>query len=114
MSFIETLMETAAADTDVLRSLDEQGDVFTVARDVDFLLRVPTAEKADLIASFFNDYSFGQARSMQSEDGYCVQVLVTTAVTQNVILSICGFVACVAKLFDVEYDGWGCVAQAAT
>jgi hypothetical protein len=27
---------------------------------------------------------------------------------------VSGFFACLAQLFGVEYDGWGCVAQAQT
>lgn len=59
MKLVTTLMETAAADTDVLRSLDRNGDHFSVFRDVDFLLVAPDAEKAALVASFVNEHSYG-------------------------------------------------------
>ena len=39
MSVVEKLIDGAIADVDVLRSLDAQGDNFTIHREVDFLLR---------------------------------------------------------------------------
>ena len=34
-------------------------------------------------------------------------------VEQHVITAVSGFVACIADLFDADYDGWGCEAQSA-
>ena len=61
MSVIEKLIDGAVADVDVLRSLDSHGDNFSKPRDVDFLLRSPSKDKAELVASFINDYQYGQA-----------------------------------------------------
>lgn len=107
MSVVQDLMNAAAADTDVLRSLDRSGDRFSAFRDVDFLLRAPDAAKADLVASFVNDHSYGVA----TVDGTDVHVVVHMPVEQSIALCISGFYTCVAHLFRVEYDGWGCVAQ---
>ena len=107
MSVVQDLMDAAASDTDVLRSLDKSGDHFAVFRDVDFLLRTPDAAKAELVASFINDYSYGVA-TVQGTD---VHVVVNMPVEQSIALCVSGFYTCVAHLFQVEYDGWGCVAQ---
>lgn len=111
MSVIQKLMKGAAADVDVLRSLDDQGDDMTVPRDVDFILRAPSNEKAELAAAFINDYRYGEATVEEDEDSYSVQVIINMPVTQHVILSVSGFMACVAELFELEFDGWGCEIQ---
>jgi hypothetical protein len=111
MSLVAKLMETAAADTDVLRSLDEAGDQFARFRNVDFLLIAPSREKADIIASFINDHAYGAALSKEIEGKFRVQVLVQMPVTQEVILSVSGFMACIAHVFGASYDGWGCPPQ---
>jgi hypothetical protein len=109
MEFVTTLMETASADTDVLRSLDRNGDHFSMFRDVDFLLVAADAEKAALVASFVNDHSYGKA---VLQDAASVLVTINMPVEQSVALCVSGFFTCLAQLFGVEYDGWGCVAQA--
>lgn len=111
MAFVETLMQLAVADTDLLRTIDAQGDDFSIPRDVDFLLRTPSQEKASIAAEFINDHSYGSATVQEYEGGYRVLVIVNTPVTQSVILSISGFMACISHLFGLHYDGWGCVVQ---
>jgi hypothetical protein len=114
MSVVEKLIDGAIADVDVLRSLDEQGDIFTLFRDVDFLLRAPSREKAELVANFINDYEYGNATSIEDDGNYSVQVIINMPVTQNLILSVSGFMTCIAELYDLDFDGWGCVAQTNT
>ena len=111
MSFISELMNIAAADTDVLRSLDEEGDDFSIPRDVDFLLRAADKDKAELVCGYVNDYSYGNAKVQETEDAYSVAVVIHMPVTQHVILSVSGFIATICQLYQLEYDGWGCVAQ---
>ncbi len=111
MSLVAKLMEIAAADTDVLRSLDENADQFTTFRRVDFLLIAPSREKADIIASFINDHAYGEAASSEVEGRFRVEVLVDMPVTQALILSVSGFMACIAHIFGATYDGWGCPPQ---
>ena len=111
MSLVAKLMEIAAADTDVLRSLDENGDQFTTFRRVDFLLIAPSREKADIIASFVNDHAYGDASSREVEGRFRVDVVVNMPVAQPVVLSVSGFMACIAHIFGATYDGWGCPPQ---
>jgi hypothetical protein len=111
MNVVAELMETAAADTDVLRSLDQQGDRFVAFRNVDFLLRCGNHEKANLVMSFINDHSYGVATIQEDAD---VLVVIRMPVEQPILLSISGFFTCLAHIFDFEYDGWGCVAQPKT
>ena len=114
MAFVDTLIQTAVADTDLLRKLDAQGDSFGIARNVDFLLRAPTAEKAAVVASFINDYQYGLATPQESDGQHSVLVVINMPIQQHAILSVSGFMACVCKLFELDYDGWGCVVQAHT
>ena len=111
MSVVDALMNAASADTDVLRSLDRNGDRFSVFRDVDFLLRAPSLEKAELVAGFINDHSYGKAKV---QDDLSVLVVIRMPVEQPIALCVSGFFTCVSRLFGVEYDGWGCVAQPQT
>lgn len=111
MAFVNNLVDVAVSDTDVLRALDEQGDDFSIARDVDFFLRAPDKDKAELVCSFINDYSYGAATVQMSDGNHAVAVIIHMPVTQNVILSISGFMETICQIYGLDYDGWGCVAQ---
>ncbi|SUS05902.1 conserved hypothetical protein [uncultured Defluviicoccus sp.] len=114
MKLVEELMQAAEADTDVLRSLDSNGDRFSVPRDVDFLIRATSRENAEIIAGFVNDFSYGAANTQESDGQWSVLIIVHMPVTQPVILSVSGFMLCIARLFGAEYDGWGCIAAGKT
>jgi len=113
MAAIDSLIATAVSDTDLLRKLDGQGDRFAVPRDVEFLLRAPSAEKATAVASFINDYQYGVATAQDLEDSPSVLVVVHMPIEQHAIQSVSGFMACICELFGLDYDGWGCVVQMA-
>jgi len=108
MSVISKLMDSAIADVDVLRSLDSNGDDFSKFREVDFHFRCPNSEKAHLVAGFINDYSFGHATA---NDDNTIHVLINMPVEQHIITPVSGFMLCLAELYGIEFDGWGCVAQ---
>lgn len=111
MSTVQKLMDSAVADVDVLRSLDSQGDDFRKFRDVDFLFRCQRQEKAQLVASFINDHQYGSAIALHENGENTIQATVNMPVQQHIILSVSGFMTCTAVLFEIELDGWGCVAQ---
>lgn len=69
MAVLDTLREHAVSDTDLLRKLDAQGDCFSVPRDVEFLLKAPSADKATMVAEFINEHQYGVANA---------QVLIST------------------------------------
>ena len=112
MAVIDTLMKTAVADTDLLRSLDAQGDQFRISRDVEFLLRAPSVEKATTVANFINDHQYGIATVQELDGSPSILIVVHMPIEQHAIQSVSGFMVCLCELFDLEYDGWGCVAQA--
>jgi len=114
MSVVQDLMNHARSDTDLLGSLDAQGDDFSRHRDVDFLLLAPSSEKAELLRDFINDHQYGVASLNDAKQPHGVQVVVSMPIEQNVICSVSGFMACLAKLFACEYDGWGCLVQKRT
>ena len=113
MKVVDELMQTAAADVELLRKLDSQGDQFGVFRDVEFLLRAPTAEKASTVASFINEHQYGVATPQDLEASPSVLVVVHMPIQQHILQSVSGFMVCISQLFGLEYDGWGCVVQAA-
>lgn len=110
-SVVDTLLETARADTELLQKNDGLGDDFSVPRQVDFLLLAKDRARAELVASFIEDNRYGVARVEQAGDEFRILVFVTMPTTQNVLCSVSGLMACVAALFEVNYDGWGCVIQ---
>ncbi|WP_175835607.1 ribonuclease E inhibitor RraB [Burkholderia anthina] len=110
VSTIANLMDTAIADVELLRTLDASGDDFGRPRDVEFLMRGPSAEKAAIVAGFINDYQYGRATVDQSGDEHRVLVVINMPIQQHNILSVSGFMACVSLLYGLHYDGWGCIA----
>jgi hypothetical protein len=108
-SVVGLLLETAKSDTDLLLKNDALGDVLGVPRQVNFLLRAPTEEKARLVADFINDNRYGLATAKSDERGHSISMLIEMPITQNLLCSVSGLMACLRKLFGVEYDGWGSV-----
>jgi len=111
MSVIDQLMETAEADVQVLEALDRNGDDFSITREVDFFLKAPSREKAELVAGFVNDYQYGRATAHSEGDEHSVTVLVEMPVLQHALHAVSGFMVCLCALYGLEYDGWGCTAQ---
>ncbi len=70
-------MESAEGDIDVLQRLDADGDDFSQFREVDFHFKCPTAEKAELVADFINDFNFGNAEAVETDDAHFVNVVIT-------------------------------------
>jgi hypothetical protein len=104
---VETLLDTAFQDTELLIQNDGKGDNFQVPRNVDFIFYAPTKEKADVVASFINDNRYAEASYDDVEGQFRILAVVHMAPTQHVLCSVSGLMACVAKIFSVEYDGWG-------
>ena len=112
MNMFELLHHTAVADTDLLRTNDEAGDIFTIAREVDFAFETGDKERADDFAEFVNGKSYGKATVSKIKDGdFRVLVLITMPITQHLIGCVSGFMLCLSRLFQIEYLGWGSVVQ---
>lgn len=111
MQTIDSLLSTAFQDTELLKQLDEDGDDFSIARDVDFVLKAVELKKAELVASFVTDNQYGVASVEEADEGYRLIVTVHMPITQHVLCSVSALMVCLAQLFSVEYDGWGCVGQ---
>jgi hypothetical protein len=111
VSIVESLIDAARADTELLIQNDLKGDNFATPRDVEFLLRSPTQENALLVCNFINDHQYGRAYVQERPAGFDIVIVVFMAPQQNILCSISGLMVCLSKLFDVEYDGWGCVIQ---
>lgn len=114
MHLVEQLLDNARADTDLLLKNDARGDDFSVPRDIDFLLVAPDEEKAILVRDFITDNQYGAATVQAHGDGFGILVVIHLAPQQNVLCSVSALMVCICKLFDIEYDGWGCVLQPRT
>ncbi|WP_161556533.1 ribonuclease E inhibitor RraB [Burkholderia pyrrocinia] len=107
-------MDTAVADVELLRSLDANGDDFSIPRDVEFLMPGPSAEKASIVAGFINDYQYGLATADQLGEIHRVLVVVHMPIQQHNISCVSGFMACVSLLYGLEYDGWDALLRSAS
>ena len=86
MTIFDLLHDNALADTDLLRTNDKQGDVFTTPREVDFAFESVDRERADDFAEYVNGKSYGTAVVRKIKDGHFqVLVLITMPITQNLI-----------------------------
>lgn len=113
-SIVELLLETAKADTELLIKNDGLGDTFATPRNVDFLFVAPSREKAEIVASFINDNRYANATVSEVGNSFRVLVVVNMPITQHLLYSVSGLMACIGKIFDVKYDGWGSAIQRVT
>ena len=108
---VEALLDNAYQDSQLLQGNDEKGDVFSIFRDVDFRLYAKDRAKAELVTNFINDNCYGKASNSEHEGNHFVSVVVNMPTTQNILNSVSGLMTCIAKIYDLEYDGWGCELQ---
>lgn len=113
MSVIESLVSGAKADKDVLNALGSHGDNFSIARDVDFVFRTQAKPRAEELMRFINDNQYGLAALELAENGFSVVVKINAPILPTIIFPVSGFMTCLAALFGVEYDGWGCPVRRA-
>jgi hypothetical protein len=112
MTMFDHLHHNALGDEELLRKNDKLGDVFTIAREVDFAFQTGEAKRADDFAEYVNGKNFGTATVKKITDGHFqVVVLITMPITQHVIGCVSGFMVCLSRLFQVDYLGWGSVIQ---
>ncbi len=114
MSILKDSSSTSQADIDLLRIRDLQGDVFARHRPVDFVFVSTDKDQASAVAGFLSDYQYATTTLTSSDSEYRVVATISMAVEQQVILSVSGFMKCVAALFKVNYDGWGARIVSAT
>jgi hypothetical protein len=113
VAIVDTLLETARADTDLLFTNDKHGDVLSTSREVTFLLTAPDRAKADLVGSFITDNRYGSV-TVESAERHCIFVRIDMPIRQHIICSVSALMACVAEIFGIEYDGWESEIQRAT
>ncbi len=114
MSLFDLLQEHAIAHNDLLHKNDARGDVFSSPRDVDFAFKTPDKQRAEDLCEFINCKNYGRAKvrnPSSGEDLYWVIAIIQMPINQYVLCSVSGFMVCLSRLFQVEYDGWGSVIQ---
>jgi hypothetical protein len=111
MSVVEALLESSEQDTGLLINNDSKGDNFNIPRNIDFVFKTSDAQKAETVCGFINDNNYANASIESVENEYRILAVISMQSNQNVICSVSGLMTCISKLFDVEYDGWGCVLQ---
>ena len=105
---VAALLDNAYQDTQLLIGNDEKGDNFSIPRPVEFILYAKDTAKGELVASFVNDNRYGEAVYAEVNGNHRIMVTINMPTTQNLICSVSGLMTCIAALYDLEYDGWGC------
>lgn len=115
MHIVEQLLNTAVEDNRLLMRNQELGDRLELFRDLEFVLYAKSGEKAELVASFVLDNRYGRpsVERIEHEGTALWRILITihAPATEHVVHTLSAFMLCLANLYDLEYDGWGCVIQ---
>ena len=116
MSIAELLLETADSDRDLLRSNLNLGDKPELPRDIDFVLYATDEARARLVCDFITDNSYGRPsyEAITRDDGsrpWRLLVTINAPATPEVACALSGFMACLSKIYELDYDGWGCVIR---
>jgi hypothetical protein len=112
MTMFELLTETAKADRDLLIKNDEAGDDFNKPREVDFSFVTNDGTRAKDFVEYVIGKSYGNAQMSETEPGvFRVLVLINMPINQNIINCVSGFMLCLSRLFQIDYQGWGSVVQ---
>jgi regulator of RNase E activity RraB len=102
-----------ASDADVLERLRENGDVPSIARLIDTRF---FGEPTDLqmLSQAIGQRGWGVIQFVDLEDGgYALDVQRVQTAEAPAIRELTLEALALEREFDVEYDGWGCVAQTA-
>jgi len=118
MTLVEKLLDNSESDRDLLQKNLAAGDVPSIPRDAEFVLYAKEKERAELVCSFVHDNSFGRAiyqfiPENQAGSQHRIIVAVFMPTTEHAICAVSGLMVCLAKLYDLEYDGWGCLLKEA-
>ena len=105
-------MDTAVEDSRILVTNQRLGDRSELPRDIDFVLYAKNEERANLVASFVTDYRYGKPEVERVEHNGTVSwrllITINSPTTENVVMSLSAFMACLSTIYDLDYDGWGC------
>jgi len=103
----DTLLDNAYQDTQVLVVNEKEGDQFSVARDVEFILRTEDKTKAETVRSFITDNRYADSVTIVPAGQHSeLRVTVHMPLRQPVLCSVSALMACLGQIFDIDYDGW--------
>jgi len=111
MTIVEQLLKNAYEDTQLLIGNDKKGDNFSHLRDIEFVMYADNKETADAVTGFINDNRYGNASLEETEEKFRISVVINMPSTQHLVCSTSGLMSCIATIFSLEYEGWGCVIQ---
>ena len=68
-------------------------------------------ETAEAVTGFINDNRYGKASLEETEEKFRIIVVINMPSTQHLVCSTSGLMSCIATIFSLEYEGWGCSIQ---
>lgn len=99
------------ADSEVLDSLQRNGDCPSVVRSVD-LLFYGSKSAVEEFAELSVDLGFVKKRIIEGEDGaWAIELVIQSDTTPEAIDNLTIMALKLGKRFDLDYDGWGTVAM---
>jgi hypothetical protein len=112
MHIVDKLLNNSARDAELLTVNDGKGDRFDHSRDVEFAFKTTDKEQAEVVRDFIDDNRYGDAKVVPGDKGmHWVVVTINMPTTQHVLCAVSGLMECLAELFKISYDGWGCILQ---
>lgn len=111
MTIVEKLLKNAYEDTQLLIGNDKKGDNFSLLRDIEFVMYAEDEKTATAVTGFINDNRYGKASLEEAEERFRILVVINMPSTQHLVCSTSGLMSCIASIFSLEYDGWGCTIQ---
>jgi regulator of RNase E activity RraB len=113
MALIDQLLDSSQADRELLHKNLSLGDQPDIVREIDFQLILADTAKAELLRDFINDNHYGEASVEEGGERIRVVVRIVMAPQGHTLCAVSGLMVCLCRLFDAEYDGWGCVLKRA-
>lgn len=106
-NLVETLLETSELDCQVLLTNEREGDQLSLPRPVEFVFYAPDIETAEFASRFITDSRYADSVEIAaSDDRFRLLVTIEMPVRHPILCSISAFMACLADIFEIEYDGW--------
>ena len=112
MSLVNNLIEGAASDAELVKVLKEKGDNLSNFREVTFLFRCPSKDKANQVSGFLVDHHFADASVVESSGEFTVEANINMPIQLQIVTSVSGLMTVVGLMFDSVFDGWSCKVSA--
>lgn len=111
MTLVTSLADEASMDIELLKAIKSQGDNWSIARNLEFMMETKSKNNAEKAASFIQNNQFGETKILEVGGLYVLMVFVEMPLHVNAVLSVSGFMTCIADMFNLKGTGWAANVQ---